>query len=326
MKTSIPSQMKAAALDRFGGPEVLGMKTVTVPEVGAGEVLIKVETAGVGSWDSAEREGEMEAMKPGKSSFPYVLGTDGAGTVVAVGEGVTKCKAGDKVYASGFLNTKGGFYAEYAVVKEVNTAPVPKGLSAEQAGVLAADGITALQGLQDALKVRQGMTLLVYGASGGVGHLAVQLARRLGAKVIAVASGADGVELVTRLGAEKVVDGRGDANAVVKAIREFAPDGLDAALVLAGGEGSQKALEAVKKGGHIAFPNGVEPAPQRRDGVQLTAYNGESNADVLARLNKLIEAGPFHVEVSKVYRLDDAGKALEAVGKHHLGKLALRIH
>ncbi|WP_284665598.1 NADP-dependent oxidoreductase [Myxococcus sp. SDU36] len=325
MKTSIPSQMKAAAIDRFGGPEVLGMKTVAVPPVGPGEVLIQVETAGVGSWDAAEREGEMESLKPGKSSFPYVLGTDGAGTIVAVGEGVKIRQVGDRVYGSGFLNDKGGFFAEYAVVKADNTALVPKGLSAEQAGVLAADGITALQGVQDALNVRQGMSLLVYGASGGVGHLAVQLARRLGARVLAVASGPDGVELVKRLGAEKAVDGRGGED-VAKVIRDFAPDGLDAALVLAGGEGREPALKAVKKGGHIAYPHGVEPEPRAPEGVKLTAYNGESNAEVLTRLNRLIEAAPFHVEVFQVYRLDEAGRALEAASKHHLGKLALRIH
>lgn len=324
MKPSIPSQMKAAAIDRFGGPEVLGLKTVAVPEVGPGEVLIQVEAAGVGQWDPSEREGEMEGYKPGKTSFPHVLGTDGAGAVVAVGEGVKDRKVGDKVYAFGFLNDKGGFYAEYAAVKAHDTAPVPKGLSAEQAGVLAADGITALQGVDDTLKVREGTTLMVYGASGGVGHLAVQLAKRLGARVLAVASGQDGVELAKRLGADVVVDGRGGD--VAKALQEFAPDGLAAALVLAGGEGVNKALEAVKKGGHIAYPNGVEPVPQGREGVKVTAYNGESNPQVLARLNRHIESGPFHVEVSKVYRLEEASRAHEAVGKHHLGKLALRIH
>ncbi|XXF76245.1 NADP-dependent oxidoreductase [Myxococcaceae bacterium GXIMD 01537] len=324
MKPSIPSQMKAAAIDRFGGPEVLGMKTIAVPEVGPGEVLIRVEAAGVGQWDPSEREGEMEDYKPGKTSFPHVLGTDGAGAVVAVGEGVKARKVGDKVYAFGFLNDKGGFYAEYAVVKADNTAPVPKGLSAEQAGVLAADGVTALQGVEDALKVRKGTTLMVYGASGGVGHLAVQLAQRLGARVLAVASGKDGVELMKRLGADKVVDGRSDD--VAKAIREFAPDGLDAALVLAGGAGTNKALEAVKKGGHIAHPNGVEPVPEGPAGVKVIAYNGEVGPEVLVRLNRLIESGPFHVEVSKVFPLDEAGRALDAVGKHHLGKLALRIH
>ncbi|AEI65677.1 NADP-dependent oxidoreductase [Corallococcus macrosporus] len=325
MKTSIPSQMKAAAIDRFGGPEVLGMKTVSVPPVGPGEVLIQVEAAGVGRWDPAEREGEMEELKPGKSSFPYVLGTDGAGAIVAVGDGVKDRKVGDRVYGSGFLSNKGGFFAEYAVVKAGDTAPVPQGLSAEQAGVLAADGITALQGVQDTLGLREGMTVLVCGASGGVGHLAVQLARRLGARVMAVASGADGVALVKRLGAEQAVDGRGDGD-LAKAVRDFAPDGFDAALVLAGGEGIDKALQAVKKGGHIAYPNGVEPVPRAPDGVKLSSYDGKSNPDVLARLNRLIEAGPFHVEVAQVYRLDDAGRALEAVSKHHLGKLALRIH
>ncbi|NTX07582.1 NADP-dependent oxidoreductase [Myxococcus sp. CA040A] len=326
MKTSVPSQMKAAAIDRFGGPEVLGTKTVPVPQVGPGEVLIQVETAGIGQWDPAERAGEMEGYKPGsKASFPYVLGTDGAGTVVALGEGVKNLKVGDKVYAFGFLNEKGGFYAEYTAVRAADTAPVPKGLSAEQAGVLAADGITALQGVEDTLKVGQGTTLLVYGASGGVGHLAVQLAKRLGAKVLAVASGADGVELMEKLGADKAVDGRSDD--VAKAVRDFAPDGLDAALVLAGGDKVNELLKAVvKKGGHIAYPNGVEPAPKGPEGVKATAYNGEANPKVLGRLNSLIESGPFHVEVSKVYRLDEVTRAHEAVGKHHLGKLALRIH
>lgn len=324
MKTSIPSQMKAIAIDRFGGPELLGMKTLPVPPLGRDDVLIKVETAGIGQWDPEEREGGMEGLKPGKSTFPYVLGSDGAGTIVAVGEGVKNFKEGDKVYAAGFLNSKGGFYAEYASVRAVDTAPIPKGLSAEQAGVLAADGITALQGVEDTLKVGKGTHLLVYGASGGVGHLAVQLAKRLGAKVLAVVSGEDGVELGKKIGADKVVNGRTDD--VVKASREFAPDGLDAALVLAGGEKTDQVLATVKKGGHIAFPNGVEPAPKGPEGVKVSAYNGEPHPRALSRLNGLIESGPFHVEVSKVYRLEDAPRAHEAVGKHHLGKLALRIH
>ncbi|MCP3102661.1 NADP-dependent oxidoreductase [Myxococcus sp. K15C18031901] len=325
MSSSIPTQMKAAAIDRFGGPEVIAMKTLPVPKVGKGEVLIRVKTAGVGQWDPSEREGEMESYKGTKASFPYVLGSDGSGTIAAVGEGVDRFKEGDKVYAFGFLNDKGGFYAEYVVVKADYVSPVPKGLSEEQAGVLAADGLTALEGVDDTLKVREGTKLLVYGASGGVGHLAVQFAKRLGAKVLAVASGKDGVELAKRIGADKAVDGRSDD--VVKAVREFAPDGLDAALVLAGGGGERdKVLALVKKGGHIAHPNGVLPEPKGADGVRVSAYNGEPNADAQARLNKLIEAGPFHVEVSKVFRLDDASQAHEAVGKHHLGKLALRIH
>ncbi|MCK8501858.1 MULTISPECIES: NADP-dependent oxidoreductase [Myxococcus] len=324
MNPSIPSQMKAAAIDRFGGPEVLDTRTIPVPQVGPGEVLIQVETAGIGQWDPSERAGEMEGYKPGKTSFPHVLGTDGCGTVAAVGDGVKNLKVGDKVYAFGFLNDKGGFYAEYTAVKASDTAPIPKGLSAEQAGVLAADGITALQGVEDTLKVGKGTTLLVYGASGGVGHLAVQLAKRLGARVLAVASGSDGVELLKKLGADKVVDGRADD--VVKAAREFAPDGLDAALVLAGGDKTNQALSCVKSGGHIAYPNGVEPEPKGNDGVKVSSYNGEANSQVLARLNSLIESGPFHVEVSQVFRLDEARDAHEAVGKHHLGKLALRIH
>src|SRR5262249_57766568 len=103
-----------------------------------------------------------------------------------------------------------GFYAEYVAVHEENVAPIPKGLDPEEAGALGADGVTALRGLADQLDLRPGERLMVFGASGGVGHIAVQLAKRMGAKVLAVASGPDGVALVKRLGADAAVDGRKD--------------------------------------------------------------------------------------------------------------------
>jgi NADPH:quinone reductase-like Zn-dependent oxidoreductase len=324
MAPSIPDTMKAAALDRFGGPEVLGIKTVPVPECGDDEVLIRVEVAGVGVWDGLEREGEMAGMMEGSPRFPYVPGTDGAGEVIAVGKNVRRFKVGERVYAVAFLSPKGGFYAEFAVVKEKHAARIPKGMKVEQAAALAADGITALQGLEDQLRLQPGQRLLIFGASGGVGHIALQLARRLGAKVLAVASGEDGVELARRLGAEAVVEGRhGD---VEKACRDFAPEGLDAALVLASGDTCQSALKHVRQGGRIAHPNGVEPPPRGPAGSEVIAYDGVPSQKTLERLNELIEAGPFHLEIGHVYAMEEAARAQKEVLQHHLGKLALRIH
>ena len=120
------------------------------------------------------------------------------------------------------------------------------------------------------------------------------------------------------------VDGKRDD--VAQAARDFAPGGLDAALVLVHGESLDSALAAMRRGGRVAHPNGVEPAPSAPRGVTLLAYDGEPSPDAFERLNRLIAAGPFHVELGRVYPLDDAARAHREIGRHHLGKLALRIH
>jgi NADPH:quinone reductase len=318
MQAPIPAQMRAAAFDRYGGPEVLHTETLPVPLPGANQVLVRLDSAGIGVWDPYIRSGELEL---GQSGFPRVIGNDGAGEVVAAGDEVRRFRVGDRVYAYSFA---GGFYAEYVALDEDEIAPIPQGLTAEEAGALGADGVTALRGLDDQLHLAAGQTLLVYGASGGIGHLAVQLAKRMGARVLAVASGRDGVELVRKLGADAAVDGKRDD--VARAARDFAPGGLDAALVLVNGAGLDRALAAIREGGRVAYPNGVEPAPSAPEGATLLAYDGEPSADALERLNRLIAAGPFHVELGRVYPLQEAARAHREIGQHHLGKLALRIH
>ncbi|BDG01476.1 NADP-dependent oxidoreductase [Anaeromyxobacter oryzae] len=318
MQASIPAQMKAAAFDRYGGPEVLHTETLPVPKPGPKQVLIRLDSAGIGVWDPYVRSGEIEL---GQSRFPRVIGNDGAGEVVATGADVRRFRIGDRVYAYSF---EGGFYAEFVALDEDAIAPIPPGMSAEEAGALGADGVTALRGLDDQLHLAAGQTLMVYGASGGIGHLAVQLAKRMGAKVLAVASGPDGIALVRRLGADAAVDGKRDD--VARAARDFAPGGLDAALVLVAGQGLDAALATMRRGGRIAFPNGVEPAPRAPAGVTLQAYDGEPSPDAFQRLNRLIGAGPFHVEVGRVYPLEEAARAHREIQQHHLGKLALRIH
>jgi NADPH2:quinone reductase len=316
MSPSIPKTMKAAVIDKFGGPGVLHVATVPVPEVGANEILMRVQAAGIASWDPWMREGGMGGKK-----FPQVLGSDCSGTVVAVGSKVKRFKVGEKVCAYTFGNPKGGFYAQYAAVPEKAAAPVPSKLSLTEAGGLAACGLTALAGLQ-ALKIKPGQSVMILGASGGVGHLALQLVKAKGARVLAVASGRDGVALAGRLGADESVNGK--AADVAKAAQAFAPKGLDHALAFANSPRLVKALKWVKKGGTIAYPEGVYPEPKGPAGVSVHSFNGLPDAAAFARLNALIAQGRFRVEVPRTYTLGELPRAHRDVARHHLGKLVLK--
>lgn len=330
MTQTIPDTMQAAAIDRFGGIETITLQTLPVPEIGPGEVLIRVEAAGAGAWDVEERAGRY-AEYLGEPTFPYVLGWDGAGTVAAVGEHVSRFKEGDRVYATSFPQPEGaGFYAQYATAKADYASPIPDKLTLEQAGVMGWDALTALSGLDDALDLKQGETLMIFGASGGIGHMAVQFAKRMNARVLAVASGDDGVALARRLGADAAVDGRKDApgsrpgQAVVAAAREFAPDGLDAALVTAGGETADRSLEAVRDSGRIAYPNGVRPKPTARSGLHLSSYDAIRGQEATAKLHRLIDSGSFEIHLARTFPLEQVAEAHGLLDEHYLGKLALR--
>jgi NADPH:quinone reductase-like Zn-dependent oxidoreductase len=240
--------------------------------------------------------------------------------VEEVGGDVHNLKPGDRVYGINFMALKDGFYAEYTVIKANNAAMIPPALSIRDAGALATDGVTALDGLDKALQLKAGESILILGASGGVGHLAVQLAKRMKARVLAVASGRDGVEFVKRLGADKVIDGHRED--ILKAAHEFAPKGLDAALLMAGGKASEQAITALRKGGRAAYPNGVD-ARQTRDGIKVVSYNGEPNPQTFAKLNELIDGGPFEVHIARTFKLENAAEAQQALNDHYLGKLAL---
>ena len=312
--------MQAAAIDQFGGP--ITPHTIPVPDVGPDEILIRIESAGVGAWDPFEAEGGFAKHYGGRASFPYVLGSDGAGTVEDVGRDVSGFQKGDRVYAFGLMNPKGGFYAQYAAVKADAASPIPGKLTVEQAGALPFDAMTALRGLDDTLRLKPGESVMIFGAGGGIGHLAVQLAKRMGARVFAVASGDDGVALAKRLGADLVVEGHRDD--VAAAAMKFAPDGIDAALLTASGPAAERALSAVRDGGRVAFPNGVEPEPKARKGVTVKSYDGSPDPAAIKKLNRLIEQESFEVHVARTFPLDRADEAHRALDEHYLGKLALR--
>jgi NADPH:quinone reductase len=313
------STMRGAAIDKFGGP--VTVHTLPMPHADAGEIVIHVETAGIGVWDPFEQQGGFAEMMGTKPAFPYVLGSEGAGTVSEVGEKVTDFKKGDRVYAMALANPKGGFYAEYAAVPANQALHIAGKMTVEQAGVMPVDAITALSGFDQKLGLKSGETILIFGASGGIGHLAVQLAKRIGARVFAVASGSDGVELVKRLGAEMVVDGHRDD--VVAQARKFAPQGIDCALLTAGGKHAEAALAALRKGGRAAYPHGVEPEPKAPAGITIQSYDADLSPKSIARLKSLIGDAPFHVHVARTFSLDQVPEAYRALDEHYLGKLAL---
>lgn len=323
MAPSISDTMQAIVINNFGGTEALTILTVPVPHVSPKEVLIQVEVAGMGSWDVEEREGRY-AEYLGEPKFPYVLGWDGAGTVVAVGGEVSRFKEGDRIYAAAFPKQNGGgFYAQYTAVDADYASPVPDTLTTAQAGVMGWDALTALSGLDDVLALQEGELLMIFGASGGIGHIAIQLAKRMGARVLAVASGTDGVTLASRLGADAVVNGRTDD--VVAAAHAFAPRGLDAAFLTAGGATAGRALEAVRDGGRIAYPNGVTPTPQVRPGVHLSNYDAIRGQVATAKLHQLIDSAPFEIHVARTFPMDQVAEAHRALNEHYLGKLALKL-
>lgn len=319
--TAIPPTMRAAANDRFGPPDVLQIHSAPVPEIGPGEVLVAVHTAGVGSWDLEIRDGWWPYGKP---NFPLILGTDGSGTIAAAGSRIRRLRVGEQVYAFSMPNPKGGYYAEYIAVKAEYVAPIPRGLDLTQAGAIPAIGLTALQGVDDALKLKPGERILIHGASGGLGILAVQFAKLRGALVLGTASGPDGVDLVRRLGADMVVDGKHDD--IRTAARAFAPQGLDAILTFLGGKELTRALDAVRRGGRLAHPDGVQPAPRKRKGMKLIVYDAAPGVAEFQRLNRAIEAARPELPIVANFPLGQAAQAHERVAQGHvLGKVVLRI-
>jgi NADPH:quinone reductase len=317
----VPRTMFAAAIDRFGGPEVITAHALPVPEVDAGEVLIAVDAAGVGRWDADVREGFFASRKP---HFPLVLGYDGAGIIAKVGSRVRRLKVGDEVYSYNWENPKGGFYAEYVAVPADKVAPIPKRLDLQHAGAIPITGLTALQGIDDALGLKKGETIIIHGASGAVGTLAVQFARLRGAKVFATASGKEGVELVREMGAHDVDGKRVDFD---DQARRFAPEGVDAVLALAGGDALEKCLNALRPSGRLAHPNGVEPAPKKRRGMRLIRYDGISGVREFERLNVAVQAARLKVPIAESYPLPGASKAHERLAEGHMvGKIILAVH
>jgi NADPH:quinone reductase-like Zn-dependent oxidoreductase len=313
--------MRAVAVEKPGGPGVLKVREMPVPRLAAGDVLIAVDAAGVASWDAAMRDGW---WPDGKAPYPVILGTDGSGRIAAVGSRVRRLRKGQRVYCYSFANRKGGFYAEYTAVPASKVAVAPRRLDATRAGAVATVGVTAIQGIDDVLNVSKGESVVIHGASGGVGSIALQLAKWRGARVLATADGRAGVAFVRRLGADEAVDG--NSKVLTELVKRFAPDGVDAVFATVGGRGLTACLDAVRKGGRVAWPNGIEPAPRKRAGLRMKAYDAKQGAAGLEKLTRAIEASKLRVPVAASYPLARAADAHRRLAKGHVfGKIVLKV-
>ncbi|MGI9023956.1 MAG: NADP-dependent oxidoreductase [Acidimicrobiales bacterium] len=296
--------MRAVAVSAFGGPSVLELADLPVPEPGEGQVLVNVAAAGVGPWDAKGRRGVFGARQ-----FPWVPGAEVSGTVEALGAGVEGFTPGDAVYGS-----PSGGYAEYAVVEATKLAPAPTTVDLVDAAAIPIGAVTALEGIDDHLHLADGDRLLVAGAAGGVGTFVVQLAKVRGARVVATAS-AGNHDFLRSIGADDVVDYRHDPWEAVGQV--------DAAYDCVGGDTWTGCVACLRDGGRAvtiaAFGSDVA-----RPGVTLSVFSASVTAARLAEIAALVDAGQIHVEVAGRFPLADAARVHEMVETGHTrGKLLL---
>jgi NADPH2:quinone reductase len=307
--------MRAIAIEEFGGSDKLQLVDLPTPELGAEEVLIRVHAAGVGPWDVMSREGIF-----GDREFPFVPGFEPAGIVEAVGGDVEDFDEGDEVYAYRF---PGGGYAEYVTASQGITARKPGALSFEETAGVPVAGTTAHQGLVDELGVQEGETVLITGASGGVGTMAVQIASNiLGARVIGTASTRNH-EYLRELGADEAIDYNGDW---VAAVREVALDGVDAVLECAGGDTLERSFEALRDEGRVAYIVPVEEEPEPPRGISAHFFSAQPDGGRLSALASMFDAGQLRMNLQEVVPLEEAARAHETVEEGHTrGKVVLSV-
>jgi NADPH:quinone reductase-like Zn-dependent oxidoreductase len=312
--------MRAIRVERFGGPEVLALAELEAPSPISTEVLVEVHAAGVNPVDFKTRIGSGVAAWAGPP--PFVPGWDVAGVVVGSGYGVTRFAQGDRVFGMPRFPRAAGAYAEYVTAPSMQLTLIPDELSFEEAAALPLAALTAWQALSDAAAVASGDAVLIHGASGGVGHLAVQIAAALGATVTATARSSKH-EFLRGLGATELVD-------VEKVAVGEAVDDVDVAVDLVGGSDTGALLSAVRTGGVLlaiaAGASDETKAEAERRGVRVLEPLVEPDGRGLDRITALVRDGSLKVALDSVFPLEQAAEAhrrIEAGGLR--GKLVLSV-
>jgi NADPH:quinone reductase-like Zn-dependent oxidoreductase len=308
--------MKAVSLERYGNVDVLQYGDTLRPTPGAGEVLIRAQATSVNPFDCAVRAGYVTGYY--NYNFPLILGLDVAGTVVECGTGVTQFAPGDLVYAR-TDPSRNGAYAEYVLACAEEAAASPKLVEPVQAAAIPHVALTAWAMVETA-DLRPGQTVLIHGAAGGVGHLAVQFAKMRGARVIGTASGQN-QDFLRTIGVDVPVD-------YTTTPFESVASNVDAVFDTIGGETQQRSWPLLKPGGILLSI--VQPPSQEiaeTYGVrQQFAGAGMAGGEQLAKFAAMVDAGQLKVTVSKVLPLSEAQRAHMLVeGRHMRGKLVLEI-
>ncbi len=308
--------MKAAFIEQFGGPEVLKYGDLPDPVAGPGEVVVDIVAASVNAADWKFRAGQY--ARHGQIKFPQIPGRDFSGTVSALSSGVGDLGIGDAVF--GVLDAgREGTYCEKIAIKAAIIAKKPDGLSHVNAAALALTGLTAVNSLEDTLKLKRGETILIQGGAGGVAGFAIQLAKHIGARVITTTSTAN-MDYVRSLGADQVIDySKQDFTKVVS--------GCDAVFDTVGDDVAMKSFAVLKPGGRAAFiASGAEaPKPDRGDVTALRPPVPRSRA-AMERVAGLIVSGAVRPPEVKLFKLSQAAEAHRlSEGRHFRGKLVFQV-
>lgn len=310
--------MLSIVQNQFGGPEVLQAVETAVPEPLPTEVLVRVRATSVNPVEAYIRSGAFPLL----GQPPFTLGWDVSGVVEAVGRGSSRFAVGDEVYGMPFFPRAANAYAQYVVAPTRMLAPKPAGLDHVHAGVLPLVGLTAWQGLVDYAGVGPGDRVLVHAAGGGVGHVAVQIAKARGAYVIGTAS-AGKRDFVLSLGADEVIDYR--AADFATAVRD-----ADVVFDVVGGDYGERSFGALRPGGTfvtaVDHGNAELRAKAEAAGLRFVGVAVEPDHAALAELTRLVDEGALRPHVSRVFGLRDIAKAHRVVEAGGLqGKVAVEV-
>jgi NADPH:quinone reductase-like Zn-dependent oxidoreductase len=314
---NLPSKTKAVVIHRFGGPSVLQVEEIALPAPGHGQFLIEVDAASVNPVDHKIRTGTYKMFRP---KLPAIIGRDIAGIIRAVGAGTKKSfKVGDAVF--GMLDYPRGAYTRYTVATAREIARRPEKLSVNDAGALGVAALTAWQGLFDHGHLKRGERVLIHGAAGGVGHLAVQFAKWRGAYVIATAGEHD-LDWVKNLGADRVIDYKNE-------LFENEVGNVDLVYDLIAGETLERSWQVLREqGGRIISTLDHPAAAQmaRRHYARWAHMVVTVKNNQLAQIARLIVEKKVRVEIAKIFPLEKIQAAHRLVENGHVrGKVLLTI-
>lgn len=292
---------KAARIHKYGGPDEVQLETASLPDPQAGEILIRVHAAGVNPIDWKIRAGYIQQVMP--LPLPITLGGDFSGTVEVVGPGVANFKVGDAVFGQAPAWNGSGSYSQFLLAKSGTVALKPSGLSHIQAAALPLVGVSALQALTEHLRVTASQKVLIHGGAGGIGSLAIQLAKDFGAEVATTVATSD-VPYAKSLGADTVID---------YTHRNFEEAGrdIDATLDTVGGDTYRRSFTVIKKGGRIVS---MLERPRQdlagQYGVTASMLVTQITSERLVKLAELVTKGALKVKIDEIFTLDQAPKAL----------------
>lgn len=308
-------ESKSVRVHAFGGPEVLRVEPVPIPQPKDDEVLVRVAAASLNPVDYKTREGEFPPV--GEDALPAILGRDLAGTIEAVGTRAHyMLRKGDPVFA--FIGFDRGGQSGYVVVKALELAAAPASIDLVHAAAVPLAGMTAWQGLFDHGGLQAGQRVLIHGGAGGVGHLAVQFAKAKGATVFATA-GTNDLDYVRSIGADTAIDYKNQR------FEDVATD-IDLVLDLVGGETQTRSFAVLRDGGTLVSTLDVaEPDKGRDRNIRVPErWLAQVNTKQLGEIAALIDAGKVKVEVAAVFPVEDASSAYERLEKGHVrGKIVL---